>query len=90
MQGAAGVGGQADDVARVGRDFGVDEDDVKHALIVLHARCASGYGLRARDGRDMADAQALVMRFALFGTSQHQARDVRSPRRLQRPCRFVH
>jgi hypothetical protein len=31
-----------------------------------------------------------VMRFALFGTSQHQARDVRSPRRLQRSRRFVH
>jgi hypothetical protein len=36
MQGAAGVGCQANDVARVGWNFGVDEDDVKHASIVLH------------------------------------------------------
>ena len=30
VQGAAGVGAQADDVAGVGRDFGLDKDDVKH------------------------------------------------------------
>ena len=30
VQGAAGVGAQADDVAGVGRDFGLDKDDVEH------------------------------------------------------------
>ncbi len=35
MQGAACVGTQADDVAGVGRDFGVDEDDVEHAVLSL-------------------------------------------------------
>ena len=30
VQPRAGVGGEADDVARVGRDLGVDENDVKH------------------------------------------------------------
>jgi hypothetical protein len=36
MQGAASVGRQADDVARVGRNFGVDEDDVEHDGIVMY------------------------------------------------------
>ena len=48
MQGATGVGRQADDVARVGRNFGVDEDDVEHASIVLHARGASGHCVYSR------------------------------------------
>jgi hypothetical protein len=39
MQGAACVGCQANDVARVGRNFGMDEDDVKHSRIVPHAYC---------------------------------------------------
>ena len=30
VQGAAGVGRQADDVAGVGRDFGLDQNDMKH------------------------------------------------------------
>lgn len=30
VQGAAGVGAQADDVAGVGRDFGLDKDDMEH------------------------------------------------------------
>ena len=30
VQGAAGIGAQADDVAGVGRDFGLDKDDVEH------------------------------------------------------------
>jgi hypothetical protein len=30
VQRAAGVGRQADHVARIGRDFGLNEDDVKH------------------------------------------------------------
>ena len=30
VQGAAGVGAQANDVAGVGRDFGLDKDDVEH------------------------------------------------------------
>jgi len=37
MQGAAVVGRQADDVARVGWNFWVDEDDVKHGSIVWHS-----------------------------------------------------
>jgi hypothetical protein len=37
MQGATRVGRQADDVARVGRNFGVNEDDMKHARIVSQA-----------------------------------------------------
>jgi hypothetical protein len=38
VQSATRVGRQADDVACVGRNFGVDEDDVEHAPIVLHVR----------------------------------------------------
>ena len=30
VQGAAGIGAQADDVAGVGRDFGLNKDDVEH------------------------------------------------------------
>jgi hypothetical protein len=30
VQAAAGVGGQADDVAGVGRDFRLEQDDVEH------------------------------------------------------------
>ena len=32
MECAAGVGGQTDDVARVGGDFGFDKDDMKHGV----------------------------------------------------------
>jgi hypothetical protein len=30
VQPRAGVGGEADDVAGIGRDLGMDEDDIKH------------------------------------------------------------
>jgi hypothetical protein len=51
MQGATGVGRQADDVARVGRDFGVDEDDVEHAPIVLHA--SNGKEIGKKNGKSL-------------------------------------
>lgn len=35
VQGAAGVGRQADDVAGIGWNFGFDEDNMKHRLIVV-------------------------------------------------------
>jgi hypothetical protein len=34
MKHATGVGGQADDVACVGRDFGLDKNNMKHVWIV--------------------------------------------------------
>lgn len=35
VQGAAGVGRQADDVAGIGWNFGFDKDNMKHRLIVV-------------------------------------------------------
>jgi hypothetical protein len=34
MQMAARVGRKTNDIARVGRNFGLNQDDIKHALIV--------------------------------------------------------
>ena len=51
MQGATGVGRQADDIARVGWDFGVDEDDVEHAPIVLHA--LNGKEIGKKNGKSL-------------------------------------
>lgn len=43
MQGATRVGGQANDVASVRRDFWLDENDVKHAAIVVQDTVIDGY-----------------------------------------------
>ena len=51
VQRAAGVGRQADDVARVGRDFGFNEDDMEHGGIVA-GPCAAQPGLSFRAGED--------------------------------------
>ncbi len=53
MQLAAGVGGQADHVAGVGRDFGVDENDAKH----LRSEVRAAGGLRRRS---VGQARAVV------------------------------
>jgi hypothetical protein len=55
MQRATGVGRQPDHVARVGRDFGMDEDDVEHASRPLQS---PGAGVRASTHRWTSAAPA--------------------------------
>jgi hypothetical protein len=67
VQGAAGVGRQADHVAGVGRDLGVDEHDAEHGRIVaavVAGLSGQGRGRRGRrgagqgPGADLAGAAA--------------------------------
>ncbi|MPN04156.1 hypothetical protein SDC9_151392 [bioreactor metagenome] len=55
---AAGVGGEADDVAGVGRDFGFDENDVQHAAIVVAFAVVLGLACaRKHQCRNLAGAR---------------------------------
>jgi hypothetical protein len=38
VQAAAGVGGQANDIAGVGRNFGLDQNDIEHVTIVARQK----------------------------------------------------
>lgn len=48
MQSAAGVGSKANHVARVGWDFGMDENNVEHGAIVLHGQSGKKTARRCR------------------------------------------